>query len=62
MPNHVHLMLGYKESNKSINTLVGNGKRFMAYEMIKRLKEQNKPDLLSKLETAVNISDRARGK
>ena len=62
MPNHIHLMLGYKESNKSINTLVGNGKRFMAYEMIKRLKETNQSEVLSKLETAVNISGRARGK
>lgn len=62
MPNHIHLMLGYKESKKSINTLVGNGKRFMAYEIVKRLKEANEIEILTKLETAVNTSDRANGK
>ncbi len=55
-------MLGYKESRKSINTLVGNGKRFMAYEIVKRLKETKQTEILAKLETAVNTSDRANGK
>lgn len=62
MPNHLHLILGYKESSKSINTLVGNGKRFMAYEIVKRLKDTKQIETLSKLETAVNTSDRANGK
>lgn len=62
MPNHIHLMLAYKESNKSINTLVGNGKRFMAYEIVKRLREAKQTALLIQLATAVNESDATRGK
>jgi REP element-mobilizing transposase RayT len=62
MPNHIHLMLAYTESDKSINTLVGNGKRFMAYEIVKRLRQDNQIELLSKLETAVSKSDKIRGK
>jgi REP element-mobilizing transposase RayT len=62
MPNHIHLMLGYKESNKSINTLVGNGKRFMAYEIVNRLKEANEIETLLQLENAVLFADKIRNK
>ena len=41
MPNHVHLLLSFINTKQSINTIVGNGKRFMAYEIIQRL-EVNK--------------------
>jgi hypothetical protein len=37
MPNHVHAIISFIESPQSINTIIGNGKRFMAYEIIKRL-------------------------
>jgi len=49
MPNHVHVLLYFQEMPKSINIVIGNAKRFMAYEIIKRLEEkkENKlPDLL----------------
>ncbi len=36
MPNHVHLLLHYTGMAKSLNLVVGNGKRFMAYEIVKR--------------------------
>lgn len=43
MPNHVHALIGFRNTQgKSINTIVGNGKRFMAYEIVKRLTELNK--------------------
>jgi REP element-mobilizing transposase RayT len=37
MPNHVHALIGFRNTGQSINT-VGNGKRFIAYEIINRLK------------------------
>ncbi len=37
MPNHVHVLIGFRNVGQSINTIVGNGKRFMAYEIIRRL-------------------------
>jgi hypothetical protein len=32
MPNHLHLLLYYAGGAQPLNTLVGNGKRFIAYE------------------------------
>lgn len=62
MPNHVHALIGFSNSKTSINTIVGNGKRFMAYEIVKRLTEQNENDLLEKLSLDVSKRDEKRGK
>ena len=35
MPNHVHALFSFIETDQSINTIIGNGKRFMAYEIVK---------------------------
>ncbi len=37
MPNHVHCILFFLNEDYDLNKIVGNGKRFMAYELIKRL-------------------------
>ncbi len=62
MPNHLHVLIGFTQTEKSINTLVGNGKRFMAYEIVKRLEERGNAELLSKLTAGVNSRDSKRGK
>jgi REP element-mobilizing transposase RayT len=63
MPNHIHALIAFKNTeNKSIDTIVGNGKRFMAYEIIKRLKEKQEARILEKLGDLVTISDRKKGK
>jgi len=62
MPNHLHLLLHYSGEGQSLNKVVGNGKRFMAYGIVKRLGQQNKNNLLSRLQFAVQASDRRRGK
>lgn len=62
MPNHLHATIAFRQSNKSINKIIGDGKRFIAYELIKRLKEQNQSELLKQLSGAVNKSDKARNK
>ena len=36
MPNHLHLLI-FVNDNENINLLLTNGKRFLAYEVIKRL-------------------------
>jgi REP element-mobilizing transposase RayT len=61
MPNHLHLLLHYS-GGKSLNTVIGNGKRFMAYEIIKRLERMGDRVLLEKLEAGVQDKDRRRGK
>jgi REP element-mobilizing transposase RayT len=55
MPNHVHVIIAFKNTeNKSIDTIVGNGKRFMAYEIVKRLKEKGETILLQDLSNLVS--------
>ncbi len=29
MPNHIHVIISFIETGQSINTIIGNGKRFM---------------------------------
>lgn len=62
MPNHIHLMLAYSGSGPSINTLVGNGKRLMAYEIIRRLQATQQEVILQQLAAAVPAGARTRGK
>jgi REP element-mobilizing transposase RayT len=49
MPNHVHALISFVETDQRINTIIGNGKRFMAYEIVERLKQKDETELLSKL-------------
>ncbi len=49
MPNHVHVLISFINTKQSINTIIGNGKRFMAYEIIKRLEKNNETALLEQL-------------
>jgi hypothetical protein len=62
MPNHVHATIAFKECGKDINKIIGDGKRFIAYEIINRLQNKNEKALLQQLTQAVNNSDRKRGK
>ena len=36
MPNHFHALVYLNELSPPINKLVANGKRFMAYEVVKQ--------------------------
>jgi hypothetical protein len=38
MPNHVHAILFFPTTNYNANTIISNAKRFMAYEIVNRLK------------------------
>ena len=62
MPNHVHVIISFIETEQSINNIVGNGKRFMAYDTIKRLKENNEVDLLDLLADAVEMKRKVNNK
>ncbi len=62
MPNHLHLILFYAGGRQSLNTIVGNGKRFIAYEIINRLKALEESSLLKTLNRAVRDKDMKRGK
>ncbi len=62
MPNHVHALIGFQNAGKSINKIVGDGKRFIAYEIVNRLQAQNEFALLDQLNAAVEPADKLRGK
>ena len=62
MPNHIHLLTGFRNSPLSINSIVGNGKRYLGYQIIDRLEQNNELELLTKLQKGVSAGDRKRGK
>lgn len=62
MPNHLHVLIGFRNIGQSINTIVSNGKRFMAYEIVKRLQQSGNKMILEQLSQAVTPSDKRRGK
>jgi REP element-mobilizing transposase RayT len=56
MPNHVHALISFINTTQSINTIIGNGKRFMAYEIINRLEKSNETTLLEQLAGSVEAT------
>src|SRR6185295_5025623 len=53
MPNHLHALLFFPVMPKSLNTVIGNAKRFIAYEIIKRLDSASENIILETLHGAV---------
>ena len=62
MPNHLHALIAFRNTGQPINTIIGNGKRFIAYEIIKRLEQQGETKLLHQLNLSVEAKDRERNK
>ena len=60
MPNHVHLLLYLTDDSINLNMVINNGKRFMAYALVERLKANNQ-SLLNTLALAVSEKEKARG-
>ncbi len=61
MPNHLHALIGFKNTGGvSINLIIGEGKRFMSYGIVRRLKEKNEHVVLDRLSGQVNDTDRKR--
>ena len=61
MPNHVHCILFFPTENYDMNKIVGNGKRFMAYEIIKRLTEKRLNNILLQLKEGLIERDVKKG-
>jgi putative transposase len=60
MPNHLHVILYFPEPGYDLNKIIGNAKRFMAYEIIKRLEEMKKNDILEFLFGAVTKREKKK--
>ncbi len=62
MPHHIHAVVAFRNSTKPLNTIIGNGKRFMAYELVHLLRANNQNLLLNEMQEMVNNTDRKRNK
>jgi Transposase and inactivated derivatives len=62
MPNHVHVLISFISTSQSINTIIGNGKRFMAYEMVKQLQKNREFEVLSVLKNNVEAFRKTNNK
>ena len=62
MPNHLHVIISFKNQDKSINTIVGNGKRFIAYDIVRRLVAAQAESVLNRLSNLINSTERNRNK
>jgi putative transposase len=61
MPNHIHCMLNFPEKGFSLNKVISNAKRFMAYEIIKRLSANGEHELLHTLRSSLTGSRVMKG-
>lgn len=61
LPNHVHLLVHLPPTFKTPNVVVGNAKRFLAYEIIKRLEALKAEPLLQELHGAVKKREAKKG-
>ena len=61
MPNHLHCILYFKEAGFNLNKIISNGKRFMAYEIIRRLEQSEDSTILKLLSEAVTERERKKG-
>jgi hypothetical protein len=62
MPNHLHAIIAFCNTAKSINSIIGNGKRFIAYEVIEILEKQNNTEVLNRLGIARSKKEIDAGK
>ena len=62
MPNHMHVLITFRDSGKLINTIIGNGKRFMAYDLGERLNVIGETELLTELRSFINSTDHLKNK
>ena len=61
MPNHIHVLLYFPQIPKSLNTVIGNAKRFLAYDIIKKLEEKKANELLDVLHAGVKKRESKKG-
>jgi REP element-mobilizing transposase RayT len=62
MPNHLHLILYVESKSESLNQALAESKRFLAYEIIKRLKASKNNELIQTLKEGVQPNKRVKGK
>ncbi len=62
MPNHLHSLIYTNNELDTINFIIGETKRFMSYEIVKRLKKVDQKDLLKIMHESVNPNEVQKNK
>jgi REP element-mobilizing transposase RayT len=62
MPNHIHCLLYVTDKSPKMPTLIQNAKRFLAYQIVKYLEEDNKTELLRFFKENAKIKKGAKHK
>ena len=62
LPNHLHALLAFRRTEKTINRIIGNGKRLIAYQLVSQLNQDGRKELLNLMMAGVNKTDKSRGK
>ena len=63
MPNHFHGLVYLNDScTKNLNQLIGNGKRFMAYETVEQLFSKKNFSLIKHLKKGVSKAEKLKNK
>ncbi len=62
MANHVPAIISFTETPQSISTIFGNGKRIIAYDIIKRLQQMGESEILAELSKVVEAKRKANKK
>jgi hypothetical protein len=61
MPNHIHTILYFPDAGFNLNKIIGNAKRFIAYEIINRLKQADEQGILNYLSGEVTGREKKKG-
>ena len=61
MPNHVHCILNFQKREFNLNKTLSNGKRFIAYKIVERLRNNEKDSTLKILEETLTLRERKKG-
>jgi REP element-mobilizing transposase RayT len=61
MPNHLHCILYFANQGFDLNKIISNAKRFMAYDIVKRLQDMGRQDVLEKLSAGLTAREIKKG-
>ena len=61
MPNHLHAIVHFHKEGFNLNTIIANGKRLIAYQIIDRLENTGNTEMLSRLQNLVTDREKMKG-
>ena len=62
MPNHLHALIAFSNTKGTpINSIISNGKRFMAYELVNKLLAKGHCSIIDQMRSFVKARDHLKG-